>query len=70
MKIKKIASVILVAIAASYAQQTADTSNKQIVVQQQIVASGSNKDSKGLNKQLNTIKKNPTTWSKIKDMFM
>jgi hypothetical protein len=70
MKIKKVASVILVAVAASYAQQTADTSSKQIVVQQQIVASDSNKEPKGLNKQLGVIKKNPTTWSKIKDMFM
>lgn len=70
MKIKKIASVIIVAIAASYAQQATDTLGKQIAVPQQVVTTDSNKGSKALGKQLLVIKKNPTTWSKIKDLFM
>lgn len=69
MQIKKLASITLIAVAASFAQQS-DTLHKQIYPQPAvIIANVSKDDSKSLKKQLFVPKKN-TTWTKIKDLFM
>jgi hypothetical protein len=69
MQIKKLASVVLIAIAASFAQQS-DSIQKQSAQQPAvIIVNVSKDDSKSLKKQLFVPKKN-TTWTKIKDLFM
>ncbi|HON10882.1 MAG: hypothetical protein GX089_08480 [Fibrobacter sp.] len=69
MSIQKLLIAVLLVTAVSFGQQTDTASNKKATTQSSISTSSVVKDSKPLNKQLVT-RKNTTTWSKIKDLFM
>ena len=67
--IQKLLISVLLVVAVSFAQQSDTASQKGPQVQPTIASSLSVKDVRPLNKQL-YIRKNPTTWTKIKDLFM
>jgi hypothetical protein len=69
MRIQKLLIAVLLVTAVSFGQQADTTSSKKANIQSGISTSSVAKDSKPLSKQLIT-RKNTTTWSKIKDLFM